>query len=230
MNHVAVFAALDVDRTLLDSEALVMMMTDTLGSFGVGPDEAKRAYDEIVAQDGASLPLLDYFERTFGNEVTDRLVAEILSDVRNNPDYGSRLMYDGASERIVRELGKQGVAYTLLTFGEVRSQRFKLDIINTVLGENPPRAVITNQPRKAEWLEGAMVERGNGLELPIELTVEPILTDVVVIVDDKRVNLSSSTERIRGILIDNGAPDRSTAWLADELEAGRPLEAIAENY
>lgn len=229
MERIELYVALDIDRTLLDSRALAKYLCDILPELGISVDEAARSYDAVLAQDGGSLPLLGFFSQRFGESLADHLASRLIQRTEDDPADLSPLLYNGASARLLSWLAQHQVRWGLLTYGEDRSQQLKIELIRR-LTDHPLVALITDQPRKAAWLGAMKPEHGDGILLPDGLVPRPTVASKLIIIDDKPGNLTTDHPCIRGILVDNTDPARSSTWLVERLESGEALEALTNKY
>jgi hypothetical protein len=240
MNHeyearqVDTFVVFDLDRTLLRTDTLTDMVCLQLLDHGVGLEQVRADLNFIHQQIGTSFSLLEYLEAQYGSE----LYLAVRDDVEALVESGELvhdLVYEGTAD-LLSELERNEVPFAILTYGNRESQEFKLRLFRRLMNRTPEtmHATITLESKKSDWIARTWQGTGDGsLLVPTEIYPESSLsTRMVVVVDDKRANLESSDERIKGILIDNapeGAKEGATiVELADFVRRGGSLSEYAD--
>lgn len=228
------FVVLDLDRTLLETDALVGLLCMQLLNHGITRQQVDVDLLFIHQQNGASFNLLDFFETQYGKGLFDVVKQEIL-ELAKNGELHEGLLCEGAPE-LIGELEESSTPFCVLTYGEEHSQRFKLELFEQLIGQDDAQlhAVITKETNKAAWIEKNWQHDETGrVIIPNDTYASSELrVRTVVVIDDKLSNLKSGDARIRGILVNNGN-DRpkdslSTADVAKLITHGVPLDEIAQ--
>lgn len=227
--RVDVFTVLDMDRTLLDTDAVTERLCRQLEHHGVSPRQIEADLVFIRKQEGKSFSLLEYLEAQYGPELFSIVKQEMQERVGR--DDAEELLCDGAPE-LLRALDDTDIPYAILTFGEPANQDFKLTLLRKLLGRSTAdlHATVTDVSHKATWLAEAWAAE-NGFEIPaIFYGGVPLRAAQVVIVDDKLANLVSPNQNVHGILVDNTKKTHSTAEVARQLNAGKGIVEIAAEW
>jgi hypothetical protein len=228
------FVVLDLDRTLLETDALVELLCMQLLNHGISREQIDADLLFIHRQKGASFKLLDFFEAQYGKGLFDIVKREIL-ELAKNGELKEGLLCEGAPE-LIGKLGASSTPFCVLTYGEEHSQRFKLELVEQLFGQDEVQlhAVVTKETNKAAWIEKNWQHDESGrVVVPNDgYASSELRATTVVVIDDKLSNLKSGDDRIRGILVNNGN-DRpkdslSTADVAKLITHGVPLDEIAQ--
>ena len=233
------FVVLDLDRTLLATDHLTTLMCDYLvRAGGVTEADAHDALAVIRASHGQSFSTLAYMAQRFGSDPVDRMVDQLQKDAYDGRLSDGRLLYEGASVRLLDALDAQGVPFAVLTYGERINQEFKLSLYRNLTARNKATrpAVVSNQPRKGDWIHAHWYDRANGhMTIPGEFTgARTMRVRRVIIIDDKLANLESPDGMVAGIHIDNSLEPAAGRWslaaLLGQIEEGHELTSIARHY
>ncbi len=189
---------IDVDRTLFETNLFSEAVFTILDRQGMKEDA--RVLGEIVEHNtGNTFDLMREVEKLGMYPSADDLVVAV---------NGRPFLYVGVDE-LLNVLGKSGIATMILTYGGLSGQRLKLEIISRELeskGLSLPPSIITQESRKAEWIDTAWERAENGRFIVPEGV--PGLSgrsfSRIVILDDKTSNLETSNDGIEGVKIDNG--------------------------
>ena len=212
MKTVDIFWLLDMDRTLLDSDALSHILYDL---FELSPVEAALAQQMVDDNRGNSFDTFGYLQENYGDRIashkereTGEYVYEQLVDavLQKSTIEALReaLLLPGAQE-LVDALDERALPYGVLTTGERVFQSFKLALLRRLLGHIDLRGKIVHPDDVADktalmsstyWDENRQV-----FILPEELTDIPTHARAVVMVDDKTENLQTEHGNIHAIHI-----------------------------
>lgn len=194
----ATFVVLDLDRTLFDTNKFSYATMQILQQRGVASEKLAAIKATELSQRGNTFDLI----------AAIRQLEETIS-IDDFKHEASEYVYPGVVE-LLQQLAEHDVPYTILTYGGEESQRLKLAILETVLGQAAP-AVVTNERNKSAWISHhAVLEEGGAgkepyLVLPAELTEGYGVVEAgrVVVLDDKPENFVTENPLISGLLIDN---------------------------
>ena len=128
---VEVFAVVDIDRTLLDTERLLNLFYDDFKSENhshpLGEDELNELKENIKDQTGNSLDFLQFIEGLYGDRLDiEAAVERVVSKVKAGD--AAALLYDG-SEDLLQALSLAGAGVGLYTYGTERTQSVKVRIL-----------------------------------------------------------------------------------------------------
>ncbi len=188
---------IDVDRTLLKTDLYSDAIFSILARQGMKADVAR--LDDLVAHNtGNTFDLMMQVEQLGVSPSADELI-----DAAN----GQSFLYPGV-DSLLGELEKSGIATMILTYGGLNGQRVKLEIIARELekkGLSLPPSIITQEQRKAEWIDTSWERTEDGQFLVPEGI--PVLSGRnfkrIIILDDKTSNLETPSDDIEGIKVDN---------------------------
>ncbi len=233
--RVEAFAVIDLDRTLLDTSALVDMLLLQLHDHGFTSQQVQSYTEHVHSQAGSALSLSEFFATEF--EHRDGLLAllkqEIL-EIAETGDLSDDLLYPGSTQ-LLDALDAKTIPFAILTYGNVTDQDFKLSLLRLLTRREVSQlhATVTSQQSKAQWVAEEW-SGDDGLMVPDDIySTEPVIAEYVVVIDDKTLNLASTNPNVLGILIDNGAEtDRSITveLLGAAVAAGESLVDFANHY
>ncbi len=232
---VETFVIIDLDRTLLNTDAWVNLVYLQLQKRGITPEQARHELDFTMQQTGTSFSLLEHIERTRGKVLLNDVMNDILLIAQNGELDPDELLYAGTAQ-LLNVLEARNVPFAILTYGNELDQTFKLDIVRALLGRNSDQlhGVVTDEPKKAAWIVRSWtdVTTQRGVGIPISIAkIEGLRASCIVILDDKKQNLEPSADFIKGILVDNSQQDSGGALsiitIVHHLESGSSLQEIA---
>lgn len=189
------FWLLDLDRTLLNLDALVQSLYDVLDETGVMPSHEIRQKRTQVEDDGGSFsPVAVIME--YGGESLWRTVQQRLIECADQ----NRLRLPGATE-LLRRLDTDQHDYAIVTYGVPAWQRLKLQLSG--FGSVP--YLIIDTPRKGKLIDSWRHDDGYFI-LPAALgkTGETICTASLVLVDDKQLAFDGLPTQVRGYWVQTG--------------------------
>lgn len=214
------FVVIDLDRTLLVSDALTELLYSQLTRYGVTMAQINEDFSYVKRHAGKSFSQGNYLRSKYGDDLYRQAVIETENQIVSG-ESAETLLYDGAIQ-LLRELDHHEIPYTILTYGEKENQELKLRLLRLLLAEQNTtlHAVVTSEPEKAKWIETTWQHTEQGFSVPSTIyKAETLVARSVVIIDDKPANLTSDSSEIIGILVDNTAQEGSKGLL---------LTAIAE--
>lgn len=232
------FAVLDLDRTLLDSDKIVRLMCEALPRFGVDEQAAQDDLDSMRAATGRSLSAFEFLAGRHGDETVRLLVSDMFQRAENGRLDDKDLLYGDSSVRLLDELDERDIPFAVLTYGEQDYQEFKLALYRILTGRYGDRlpAVVTDEPRKGDWIHGHWSDGSDDhMRVPADFTGDDtIVAREVVIIDDKLHNLESPDGVVKGIHIDN-RHDRPAGrvtiqQVVEQLQSGVGLNEIATHH
>lgn len=212
-----IFAFLDVDRCLLDTEKafdVVREVTDQNTSV------SKSMIDEAYAehkQEGKSFNVTGFIE--------SKLQEDELWEVDILPDFVRRGRGEGLlmphGKEFISRLGELGIDYGLLTYGSWSNNASDPDLDRdrsikwqvAKIAADPALAnipgIVTHTPRKTEYITNELVGRKPGKKAKIILPTEyteygnaPKKVDHAIMVDDKLIaHEDGDPDVIRGVLV-----------------------------
>lgn len=232
---VETFAVIDLDRTLLNTGALVELLYAQFHEHGFTAEQITGELAFIEQQTGTSFSLFEYIETTHSKDLLESILEKVLLLAEDGVLDGDTLLCAGA-DRLLELLEYKDVPHAILTYGNELDQAFKLSLIRKLLGKtaNELPAAITDEPKKAAWISATWddVDQAGGIAVPEAIAGETRLrARNIVVIDDKQGNLDSDNPAVMGILVNNSearpSSSTSTADLVEYLEAGMPLTNIA---
>lgn len=212
LKTVDVFWLLDMDRTLLNSDALSPVLYDL---FQLSPIEAAKAQQMVDDNHGNSFDTFGYLHKNHGDRIAscteletggyvyETLVDTILQKVAIET-LRKVLLLPGAQE-LVGALDERGLPYGVLTTGDQVFQSFKLALLRRLLERPELKAKIVHPDDVADktalisseyWDESRQV-----FVLPEDFTDTQTHARGVVIVDDKTENLQTEHDNIHAVHI-----------------------------
>lgn len=230
------FVLPDIDRSVLNTEAYLLLLTQSLVEAGVPGADAAESLQLLRASKGTSLSAPEFLRGIYGDEMTE-VAMELLQSYEDNPNIRSSLLYGGATIRLFNALDAQQQPFGLMTYGERNTQQQKIDSIRRMTRRNKfnLRAEITKSTAKSESLARRAIEIDGEMLIPIPTTLTSSFTVArqVVILDDKKSNLRSSNTAILGIEINNEHPASGQISIDDlvtAIESGIDIAQLAKHF
>lgn len=203
------FFAIDLDRTLINTDLVMELVEKTCKNIGVKYDsiEIKKLASE---QRGLSYEPISYIE-SLGGDIASEFKKEFLKISFDND-----LLYPDA-HRFISRINKKSIDFLILTFGPKPWQSLKLEASKLI---NNPYIITDNQDKAevvSEWYDG-------------HLFVSPF-KDIsakkhVVLVDDKPKAFMTNHPDCIGFLIDR-KNEFATKKLNDQVSLINSLDEIA---
>ncbi|HCR55865.1 TPA: hypothetical protein DIV49_02735 [Candidatus Saccharibacteria bacterium] len=229
--EVETFVALDLDRTLLNSDVLGDVQCDILADFGIGQDEIDAHKAHIAANKGNSFPVVNYLTDTYGAELVTSLQERLLARA-SEPAIRAALLFEGVIE-LLGALESKDVPYGVLTFGEQENQSFKLRLFELLTDrEGKILSEITSENNKSDyihhqWQNTSGVGSGT-FAIPEHFTHDrPITAHHVILLDDKGSHLDTEHSDIGGMLVGN-LPDEAGAYPEGTHRLGEFTEVVRQ--
>lgn len=196
---------IDVDRTLFKTDLFSEAMFTILSRHEVPQADTELLEKAVAHNTGNTFDLM--------REVETLGIHPTADDVMKAVD-GRPFLYDGV-ENLLGPLHKLGAATMILTYGGSNGQRLKLEIIGRELKAKDiglPPSIITQESRKAEWIDTAWKRADDGRFIVPEgvLGLSERAFSRIIILDDKMSNLETSNDDIEGIKIDNSEKGNGT--------------------
>lgn len=199
------FIVLDLDRTLLNTDALMDLLFEQLSQTdGTNTEEVQAAKNVSYAHKGKSFDVTTLIDDRFGDGTFERLHQQIIA-MAHDVDMRKRLLYAGASD-LIETLESAGSYYSILTHGSQEFQSDKLRLLGALTDrlEPPFNAYITTETNKAEWINRQWQRDRARFMVPNDVYRQrSVAAQSIIVIDDKRTNLETTNEHIKGILVDN---------------------------
>ena len=210
MREVHSFVVLDLDRTILNTDALNRQICERIDkSIDTSPEQGD-PYEFIQSQKGKALSVAAYLDNRYGHEAYEQVTTTLAREAET-PDQprAADLIYPGVAE-LLAALEDNDTPYGILTYGEPANQIFKLRIFHALVKkyEGAINALVTDQQFKAQWIESNWKEspdsEGGWFVVHPELSSNAtIKAQHIVVVDDKLENTQSEDARIVEFVVDN---------------------------
>lgn len=232
---VETFAVIDLDRTLLNTSALIELLYSQLLAHGFTSEQIAAELSFIEQQTGTSFSLFDHIEKTHSRELLESILEKVLLLAEDGDLDIDTLLCEGAA-RLLELLEHNDVPHVILTYGNEVDQAFKLSLVRKLLrkSEEGLPAAITDEPKKAAWISATWddIDESGAIAIPEAIAgVGHLRARSVVIIDDKQSNLDSDNPAVKGILVNNLATRPSGSMSTDDLvrciETGMSLTHIA---
>jgi hypothetical protein len=227
------FVVLDLDRTLLNTTEVALLVLAGLVSQGVSEKQIKQAIAYMETQSGKSFYLFDYIAQEFPDVNPSKLAAKLLFDEVLVRKVRTNLLCAGANE-LIEELNLQTIPHMILTYGEQDYQQFKVSLFRKLVNKSAEQlpALITQSENKTEWIVKNWFELSHDYAKILGTVAgEEIQARRVIIIDDKLQNIITSHEHVHGLLVDNYKGQNSdtltTAYVADALRNRVRLSDLA---
>lgn len=179
---------LDVDRTILDTDALVDALISHARAMSGGEDIANQiAVTEREAR-GKSFDLIGELAK-----------VQRLATYEQLESSAPALVYDGVAE-LMAFTQQRNIPVMLLTFGSLGGQALKVALLESVLDRRLPKVILTEDSSKALWI--AERRQADVYELTDDAG-ESIYCHEVILFDDKEKNLTPKDEHIYPVHIDH---------------------------
>jgi hypothetical protein len=225
------YVAIDMDRTLLDTDAVIELLCMLMTQHGATQSEMEKEIADIYSQTGTSLQLLEYL-REHHPEKIDVVIEEALALAEDGAI--KHLIFDGTAE-LFEELDKKQVPFGIMTYGNEEDQQFKLSLLRKIINRDAKSlpSIITQESYKAlaitKWQKDVATE---DFIIPVEFGHDtPIHTKRIIILDDKKDNLvSPENERVLGVLVDNRDPTQSLQAFVATLKETDSIGRTAHQY
>lgn len=232
---VDVFAVIDLDRTLLNTSALIELLYFQLHEHGYTSEQITKELAFIERQTGTSFSLFDHIEKTHSGEILESILESVLLQAEDGVLDAGVLLCKG-TQRLLELLERSDVPHAILTYGNELDQAFKLTLVRKLLkkSEDELSAAITDEPKKAAWIAATWddIDSTGAIAIPEAIAgVAHLRAQNIVIIDDKPANLDSDSLAVKGILVNNSETkplgSMSTEDLAKAVETGVSLTQIA---
>jgi hypothetical protein len=201
---VEAFAVLDLDRTLLNTDALVDAMFLALLNHGIGEEQVQIDLMFVNSKAGQSFSLMEYFIAEHGRPLYELVMQDVTDLAATDERFAHRLLIPGTIG-LLDALDESDIPYMIMTFGETENQEFKLRLLSASLDKqrNELNALITSEPKKADWIMSTWMGEDGRFHVPSLAPAQtPLIADEVIVVDDKAHNVRSDGKSY-GILVDN---------------------------
>jgi hypothetical protein len=226
------FVILDLDRTLLNTDVFLDMLGEELVKQSVPASSIEADRAELRSMTGTSVSGLEYFQARYGKTTLDKATTGLLSTGATS-SRGAGLVYEGVAD-LLRLLDARSAAVAIVTYGKLADQALKLDLLRMVLGMSEAElpALITQLPRKAEWMFDRWYDPVSGqFRIPDSLSLRSSRVTELLILDDKLENLTSVSPHIRGILVQHvGKGGTTIEDVAQRLSETNDLLDLSQHY
>ncbi len=220
------FWAIDMDRTLLKTDAMAMYLYEL---FAVPAEDRAGIDAHIAAQKGKSFDTFGYLSANYpavfdahyrGERYDYEAMVDRLVSVYGAGALRDELLLDGA-DRLLGVLEHRSIPYGILTTGEEVYQTLKCTVLRRLLARPELSVMIVHAATVADktnflatqyWDEARQLFR-----VPDEMSVRPLQARKLVVVDDKEENLATAHRNMRAIHIGTHSLDT----VAASVEQGR---------
>lgn len=198
-----VYVVLDLDRTLLDTTKLVLLVAQILNALGVSKVELAKIYAHIRQQDGNQFDYNVYMREVLGDETVNAMIDQLTKQLESGDIDASELFYDGVAETF-DALDTAGIPYGIVTAGGEETQTLKLTLLRAVFKRNIPARIVASTGKAMLAQEGWYVPNQSEFIVPKDLSAgDSVVAQRIAVVDDKPENLVTDNKHIATYLIDN---------------------------
>lgn len=181
------FIVLDLDRTLLDTEAYARLLISTL----LPMEGHDKAAAKLAGVTGQSFDFLAYILDKAGVDYKTA-TAKVLQAVQPGD---RRLLMPGAAE-FIGFLVQSQEHFGILTMGTVPNQQLKLAVLHKITGVTISAEITNTQNKSLDFLQNRW--DGNAFYLSPDLSGvgDGLRTKTIILVDDKQSNLTEAHQNI----------------------------------
>jgi len=183
------FYALDLDRTLIDTERAIRVLSAAADSFDTSLGEAIRQQNQLYLERGESLPIFEFIINTAGRDVADQVREQFIEQAQVQG-----LLLLGAQAMIAFTQSQSSSATGIVTYGSKEGQEMKI----TAAGLNNVPHLVTHHQDKGTMFSSW--QESDGYHIPDELGGG--IARELVFVDDKSVSFKNfPAHDARGYLV-----------------------------